>query len=267
MFRNLLFLIALSITQINCHSLHNRVSKNLLWSDEFNTNGLPNPNIWSYDVGGHGWGNGELQYYTENRMENARVENGYLVIEAKKEEMQGKKYTSARLVTRDKKPILYGRIEVKAKLPQGVGTWPAIWMLGQNIKQVGWPLSGEIDIMEHVGYDPNKVHGSIHTKDYNHIAKTQVTANRMVTDVSGQFHVYALEWRADRIDFFIDAEKFLTFSKEANAQAPQWPFDKEAYLLLNVAIGGFWGGAKGVDESILPQKMLVDYVRVYQLPN
>src|SRR4026208_2586222 len=150
----------------------------LVWSDEFDYNGLPDPKKWSYDVGGHGWGNKELQYYTERRKENARVENGKLIIEARRDSWEGHEYTSARLVTKGKGDWTYGRFEVKAKLPSGRGTWPAIWMLPteRSYGESYWPDNGEIDIMEHVGYDPDVVHGSAHTKAYYHSINTQKTA-------------------------------------------------------------------------------------------
>lgn len=257
---------ALAILQFGCKTQTIPVKKDrvLVWSDEFDQDGLPNPAIWGYDVGGHGWGNNELQFYTEGRKENARIEQGKLIIEARKEAWEDKKYTSARLVTRNKKPILYGRIEARAKLPKGVGSWPAIWMLGQNIQELGWPLCGEIDIMEHVGFDQNRVHGSIHTKAYNHNIGTQKTASRMVEGVSENFHIYAVEWTPTQITFLINDMPYLTFNKDAKADNLTWPFDKPHYLLLNIAVGGFWGGQKGVEDQIFPLKMEVDYVRVYQ---
>lgn len=234
-----------------------------VWSDEFNYNGLPDPNRWGYDVGGGGWGNNELQYYTENRLENARVENGKLIIEARKENYGNREYTSARLVTRNKGDWKYGRIEVMARLPHGRGTWPAIWMLPTHWVYGAWPKSGEIDIMEYVGFDPGVVHGSIHTEAYNHIIGTQKTDTIIVPDAETNFHLYAIEWDAEKIDFFVDSRKYFTFVNEHTGYQV-WPFDQAFHLILNIAVGGNWGGMQGIDPNIWPQKMWVDYVRVFQ---
>jgi beta-glucanase (GH16 family) len=247
----------------NTQVVDTKINYKLLWSDEFDKEGLPDATIWGYDIGGDGWGNQEKQYYTENRKENARVEKGN-IIEAIKEDFKGNKYTSARLVTRDKKPILYGKIEVSAILPKGTGSWPAIWTLGQNIKTAGWPTCGEIDMMEHVGFDPNVVHNTIHTKAYNHSIGTQKSTNKLIDNVFDKFHTYAIEWTPTKIDFFIDDIKTYTFTKESGADVNKFPFTEPQYLLLNIAVGGAWGGQKGIDDSIFPIKMLVDYVRVYE---
>lgn len=233
-----------------------------VWVDEFNYNGLPDSTKWNYDVGGHGWGNNELQFYTSNRLKNARVENGLLVIEAHKEDFNGKKYTSARLVTKGKGDWTYGRIDVRAKLPKGLGTWPAIWMLGSTTP-LKWPDDGEIDIMEHVGYDQGKIHGSVHCKKYYHSIGTQKTGNIMVPDCSESFHVYSLLWNEEKITILVDGKAYFTFDNEHSGR-DAWPFDGPFHLLLNVAVGGNWGGAKGVDEKIWPQRMEVDYVKVYK---
>ncbi len=240
-------------------------TRKLVWADEFDKAGLPDSTKWEYDVGGNGWGNNELQFYTRQRPENARVENGKLIIEARKEAYQGKNYTSARLLTRGKHTWTYGRIEAMAKLPKGIGTWPAVWMLGQNIATAGWPRGGEIDIMEHVGFDEGVIHGTIHTEAYNHAKKTQKGKQITITDVTQAFHLYAIEWTADQIDFFVDGQKYNTVEKAVlGSSVAEWPFEQPFYLLLNVAVGGNWGGQKGVDDSIWPQRMEVDYVRVYQ---
>ena len=236
----------------------------LVWSDEFNYNGLPDSTKWSYDVGGSGWGNQELEFYTARRLENARVADGKLIIEARREDFDSMKYTSARLVSKGKGDFLYGRIETRARLPRGLGTWPAIWMLSTDWAYGGWPESGEIDIMEHVGYDQNRVHASTHTKDYYHSIGTQKTATVVVPTVSDSFHVYTVEWRADRIDIFLDDVRYFTFLKESD-DFKKWPFNKRFHLLLNLAVGGIWGGQKGVDEAIFPQRMEVDWVRVFKL--
>jgi beta-glucanase (GH16 family) len=237
--------------------------KVLVWYDEFNYTGLPASDKWGYDVGGGGWGNNELQYYTNARAENARVENGNLIIEARKEQYEGSEYTSARLVTRHKGDWLYGRFEAYAKLPSGRGTWPAIWMLPTNWVYGNWPKSGEIDIMEYVGYDPGVVHGSIHTEAYNHVLGTQKTASIPVPDAETAYHLYALEWTPENIDIYVDNNKYFTFANE-HKDYKTWPFDQVFHLILNIAVGGNWGGAQGVDPNIWPQKMYVDYVRVYQ---
>ena len=267
----LLLLLAIGTTSpaVNTRPQKTRDNKwQLVWSDEFKYRGLPDPAKWSYDVGGHGWGNKELQYYTERRAENARVEKGVLVIEARRDRWQEHEYTSARLVSKSKGDWTYGRFEVKAKLPSGRGTWPAIWMLPTAKDYGGWPNGGEIDIMEHVGFDPGVVHASIHTKAYNHTIHTEKTARVNVSDVSSKFNVYAVEWTPNEIRGFVNDQHYFTFKNErlTNTEADfrQWPFDKPFHLLLNIAVGGNWGGAQGVDERIWPQRMEIDYVRVYQ---
>jgi beta-glucanase (GH16 family) len=251
----------------------------LVWSDEFEKPGLPDPAKWDYETGFVR--NRELQYYTRERKENARVEDGVLIIEARKETMKNTThdparaerggalnretadYTSASLITRGKAAWTHGRIEVRAKLPAGRGTWPAIWTLGTNLREVRWPACGEIDIMEFVGFDPGVIHANIHTRKYNHIENTHKGDKTTVPDASEKFHVYAIEWDAERIDFFVDDRKYFTFRKEAGG-TDVWPFDKDQYLILNLAIGGSWGGQKGVDDAIFPQRFAIDYVRVYQ---
>jgi beta-glucanase (GH16 family) len=236
----------------------------LVWQDEFEGTGLPDNTKWGYDVGGDGWGNNELQYYTGSDTNNARLHDGKLIIEAHKESYLGKDYTSARLVTRNKGDWKYGRVEVRAKVPAGTGTWPAVWMLPTDWEYGGWPASGEIDIMEYVGYDPNIVHQTVHTQAYNHLNGTEQTSSTTLATAEEEFHVYAIEWTEDKIDFFVDGVLRFTFENEGTWQ--KWPFDKRFHLLLNVAIGGNWGGVQGVDDSIFPVQMEVDYVRVYQEP-
>jgi beta-glucanase (GH16 family) len=234
----------------------------LVWSDEFNYTGLPDSSKWSYDLGAGGWGNNELEFYTMARKENARVENGNLIIEARKESFNVSQYTSARLVTKGKADWKYGKFEIRAKLPKGLGTWPAIWMLGST-NPMKWPDDGEIDIMEEVGFDPGIIHASIHCKDFNHIIGTQKTATTPLPDCSDAFHVYGLEWDEKNISISIDGKSYFHFVNE-NYGYSKWPFNQPMHLLLNLAVGGNWGGQKGVDDSIFPQAMLVDYVRVYQ---
>lgn len=235
------------------------------WADEFDGKGLPDPQRWSYDVGGHGWGNNEKQFYTKEDLDNARQEGGFLVIEARKEAIQGMEYSSARLVTKGKGDFLYGRLEVKAKLPLGLGSWPAIWTLASRTSygKDYWPDQGEIDIMEHVGYDPGEVHASVHTKRFNHIIGTQKTAKIKVPKVE-DFHVYRIDWTPDYIQTFVDGQAYFRFENPKQTWE-EWPFDQAQHLLLNIAVGGNWGGAKGLDPSIFPIQMQVDYVRYYPL--
>lgn len=256
----------MDITIHNAPSNASEFESKPFWADEFDKKGLPDAKKWGYDVGGSGWGNHELQYYTKDNLKNARVENGKLIIEAIKEPLEGKNYTSARLTSKGKADFLYGRFEVKAKLPKGLGTWPAIWMLatehsyGQNY----WPDNGEIDIMEHVGYDPNVIHASVHTKSYYHSIGTQKTAVKTIPTSMTEFHVYRIDWTPEKIDSYIDGELYFTFKNEKTGWK-EWPFDKKQHILLNLAVGGDWGGQKGVDDSIFPQKMEIDYVRVYKM--
>ncbi len=244
---------------------HSQPSWQLVWADEFSVNGLPDSSKWGYDVGGHGWGNQEKQYYTARRYENARVENGMLIIEARRDFYEGHEYTSARLVSRNKGDWTYGKFEIRAKLPSGRGTWPAIWMLPTQwtYGNGSWPDNGEIDIMEHVGYNPGVVHASIHCHTYNHSIQTQKTATIPVPDATTAFHVYSLIWNSAKIEIFVDDRLYFTFANEGTGWQV-WPFDKDFHLLLNIAVGGTWGGAQGIDTSIFPQQMVVDYVRVYQ---
>lgn len=232
--------------------------ESLVWFDEFDTEGVPSTAKWNYDSGGGGWGNNELQTYTNTRT-NSWVENGRLYIKAVK---TNGSWTSARLITRDKGDWLYGRIEVKAKLPSGKGTWPAIWMLPTDWEYGGWPQSGEIDIMEHVGYDPGVVHGTIHTEAYNHSIGTQKGGSTTVTNAMSTFHVYAIEWTAETIKWYVDDELYFTFKNEHKTYR-EWPFDQRFHLLLNIAIGGDWGGAQGIDPKLAEATMEIDYVRIY----
>jgi beta-glucanase (GH16 family) len=250
-----------------------------VWADEFDTPGLPNPARWDYEEGLIR--NHELQYYTRARKENARVEDGMLVIEARKERFKNPKYdpkardrnwknsreiaeyTCASVITKGKASWTFGRFEIRAKLPTGRGTWPAIWTLGTNFDKVSWPACGEIDIMENVGFDPDVIHANVHTTKYNHVLNTHKGSKITVAKPYADFHVYAMEWHRDRLDFFVDDRKYFTFQKEGDAK-DVWPFDEPQYLLLNIAVGGDWGGQKGIDDAIFPQKLVVDYVRVYR---
>ncbi len=236
----------------------------LVWCDEFNYEGHPDPAKWDYEEGLVR--NNEKQYYTRGRLENARVENGCLVIEARKEKwipknqnMNSKhaEYTSASIITKEKASWLYGRIEVRAKLPRGKGVWPAIWMLGDK---KDWPDCGEIDIMEFVGHTPDKIYGTVHySHDDKHLSKGE---NLTVAKPWEDFHIYAVEWNSERIDFYYDSKCYYSFTTQQALEQAYNPFQNKQYLLLNLALGGEWGG--DIDDSILPQKYYIDYVRVYQ---
>lgn len=236
------------------------------WSDEFDVNGLPNNQIWGYDIGGGGWGNNELQNYTANDGDNARVENGKLIVTAIKEVSGSRQYSSARLVTKGKKDMKYGRLEIKAKIPAGRGSWPALWMLASQTTYgtTFWPDQGEIDIMEHVGYDPSVVHASVHTNIFNHLLGTQKTAKTIVPTFNSAFHVYRLDWTPDEIKAFIDDKEFFVFKRQG-VLWQEWPFNQPQHLLVNIAVGGNWGGVKGIDDTIFPISMELDYVRYYAL--
>jgi beta-glucanase (GH16 family) len=263
----------LSVSSIGLFTLLSFVSctnqrTTLMWSDEFDYTGIPDTTKWNYDLGDGcpnvcNWGNNELQYYT-NDPKNVRVENGVLIIEAHNDSLGGKAYTSTRMVSKNKGDWLYGRIEVKAKLPRGKGTWPAIWMLSTDWSYGGWPASGEIDIMEHVGFDPGVIHGTIHTEKYNHHKRTQKEGIISIADCQDEFHVYAIDWRENKIDFFVDDTLYHSVTRDENEDYTGWPFDKRFHLIMNIAVGGNWGGMQGVDDSIWPQRMEVNYVRVYQ---
>ena len=237
-----------------------------VWADEFDKPGLPNPANWTYERGMVR--NHEAQYYTTNRLENARVENGLLVIEARREDWASRRgtaaYTSASLTTRDRHAWSSGRIEARAKIPSARGTWPAIWMLGTNIASAGWPACGEIDILEAVGHEKDTVFGTLHTGRYNHLKGTARGGKALVRNLVNDFHLFAVEWFADRIDFYCDTKKYFSVAKNAGDGTAEWPFDAPHYLILNLAVGGSWGGQKGIDEAAFPQKFLIDYVRVYR---
>lgn len=259
-----LFLINILLTLVIIAANAQRPKFELVWADEFNYSGLPDSTKWSYDVGGHGWGNNELQYYTSKRLENAHVGDGKLIITAIKEPFKNMNYTSARLVTAGKGDWLYGRFEIRAKLPKGRGTWPAIWMLSTDWTYGGWPESGEIDIMEHVGYDPDAIHFSTHCLDYYFKINTQKTSIMKANRTDTTFYTYTLEWTPDRIDGYINDSLYFTTTNE-RLSWKKWPFDKPFHIILNVAAGGFWGAAQGMDTTIWPQSMEVDYVRAYKL--
>lgn len=227
-----------------------------IWSDEFNIDGAPDTSKWNYDIGtgSGGWGNNESQNYT-NRTDNVKVENGVLKIITKKESYQGSNYTSARLKTQGKFSIKYGKIEFRAKLPAGGGTWPALWMLGDNISTAGWPACGEIDIMEHKGNELNKIHGTLHFPGRSGGNPDTTTVNPNTTATT-EFHTYAIDWRADAIKFYIDDVLFKTFTNTSSL-----PFNQNFFLIMNCAMGGSFGGA--IDPNFVSSTFEVDYVRVF----
>jgi len=267
-YRSLLTFMLLFIVSQSLHAQYQY--KKLVWHDEFDskTTALPDSNKWDYDLGNGcpqlcGWGNNELEYYTKKSVKNARTENGMLIMEAVRDSAAAQKYTSARLVTRDKQHWQYGRFEIRAKIPMGRGMWPAIWMLPTKSEYGNWPHSGEIDIMENVGYWQDSLFGTVHTFAYNGMKNTQKTKSIFIKDLPFDFHTYSVEWTPDRVSFYVDDKKYNEFFNEHKGP-DVWPFDKEFYLIMNIAIGGNWGGKFGVDDYAFPQRMVVDYVRVYQ---
>ncbi|REE80769.1 glycosyl hydrolase family 16 [Lutibacter oceani] len=232
---------------------------NLIFSDEFDINGSPDDSKWGYDIGtgDNGWGNGEKEYYT-NRSENVIVEDGFLKITAIKENYEGSQYTSARMLTEGKFEFTYGKVEVRAKLPFGEGTWPAIWMLGTNIRTEGWPACGEIDIMEHWGYNQGTVQSAMHTPSSS--GSTVNHGAQYLDDVSTNFHIYTVEWDEEEIVFAVDGIVHYTYNP-AVKNSETWPYTANQFLILNVAMGGSWFE---IDPSFTQSSMVVDYVRVYQ---
>ena len=229
----------------------------LIWSDEFNNDGAPSSSKWTYDIGGNGWGNGEYQFYTA-RPENVIVENGYLKIIAKRENYGGKEFTSARLISQNLFEFQYGRVEIRAKLPQGAGTWPALWMLGANFSSSGWPTCGEMDIMEHWGSNQNIISGATHTPSSygNTVNKGEVN----IPGVSEDFHLYGINWSSEKLEFTVDGSVFYTYNPPVKNDST-WPFDQDFFLICNVAMGSFW---ETVDPNFVESTMEVDYIRVYQ---
>ena len=256
----------------------------LTWSDEFDYTGLPNPEIWDYEHGYLGF-NEELQNYTDSP-ENARVEDGLLIIEAHLknvttqrsekivEELEGsnakvsilgsQEFTSARLITRGKREFVHARVETRARFNTGRGTWPAIWLLGDEDKNP-WPLCGEMDIMEHVGFKPNHVYSAVHSKVSNFMNGAGVSKEVILDDVWGDFHTYSVEWDAETIRYFVDDVCYHVINKGKRPD-DDWPFvhDNPFYVILNIAVGGSWGGKEGIDKTAFPQRMEVDYVRVFK---
>lgn len=252
----------------------------LVWSDEFDEDGAPSSERWTHDIWPPKKVNDEDQFYTD-RPKNVRVENGMLVIEAHREDYEGARYTSGRIHTAGKGDFLYGRFEIRAKVPRGQGTWPAIWMLPSDPYRYSttcepgedwqgsatcdaWPNSGEIDILEHVGYQMGHVHGTVHNKAYYWINWEQRKGRIIDNGVDDEFHVYAIEWHEDRIDMFVDDTLYFTYINEGTGWKA-WPYDHEFHLIINIAMGGVWGRAGGpIDDTVLPQQLQVDWVRVYE---
>jgi beta-glucanase (GH16 family) len=243
----------------------NALTYQLVWSDEFDVDGKPDPQKWSYDVGGNGWGNRELQYYTNG--DNVEIKDGKLIIEARQETIGPNNFTSTRLVSRNKGDWRYGKIEVVAKLPDVLGSWSAIWMLPTVSQYGGWPRSGEIDIMEYVVQDLDIIHGTVHTAKFNHLEGTQQGFSKQLSNVSETFNTYTIEWLPDQIRYYINGEYSYRFMPSLYLNCPtsqQWPFDIPFHLILNIAVGGNWGGARGVAEEGWPTTMEIDSIRVYQ---
>jgi beta-glucanase (GH16 family) len=233
----------------------------LIWQDEFNGEVL-DPSRWEAEIGGHGWGNNEWQFYTD-RPENLRLEDGNLVIEAREEFFVRRNYTSARIKTQGLFSFTYGRVEARMKLPFGNGLWPAFWMLGEDITQTPWPASGEIDIMEHIGRQPRHIYGTVHGPGYSGGGGVGHFKTFPDGTLSEEFHTYAIEWEPGEIRWYVDDEQFFKLTPE---QVPgEWVFDKPYFILINLAVGGNWPGYPD-DSTVFPQYLTVDYVRVYQRP-
>ena len=252
----------------------------LVWNDEFNYSGALDATKWNHEYGL--LRNKEKQYYTDS-LSNSRVEKGNLIIESRKEKIKNAAfeskevknwrknqefadYTSASISTKNLAEWTYGRIDIRAKLPEGVGLWPALWMLGSNFSDVGWPACGEIDIMEHVGFNNDTIFGTIHTEAYNHMKGTHKNKSIFIADPYNTYHVYSLIWTKTEMKFLLDGKVYNHIENE-NKTTAEWPFDSPFFLKINTAIGGMLGGKKGIDDTIFPQQMIVDYVRVYQKKN
>lgn len=230
----------------------------LVFSDEFEGEAI-DESIWGFEIGPWPY-NKELESYTR---ENAYLENGLLVIEARKESQQGRDYTSARLTTLDKQDFTYGYVQVRAALPTGVGTWSAIWLLPSDLRYGGYLRSGEIDMMERVGYDDSRIHATIHTYKNNTTRDNAITNFAKLPEGDDSFHIYSMLWQEDRITIYLDGIETLSYEKGDRHSPNVWPFDVPFHLILNLAVGGNWGGIEGIDEEAFPQRMLVDYVRYY----
>jgi beta-glucanase (GH16 family) len=231
----------------------------LVWNDEFDGSTIQKSN-WTFDLGAGGWGNGEAEYYTA-RAENARQENGNLVIEARQEKYEGSYYTSARLKTQGLQSFKYGRIEARLKVPSGAGLWPAFWMLGSDFNGKNWPDCGEIDIMEYIGKEPDLIMGTLHGPGYSG-ATGRTKWNRQKFNIADDFHTYAVEWDTNQISWFFDGEEYSTVTR-ADLNSLKWVFDQPFFIILNLAVGGQLPGPVGL-KTVFPAQLLVDYVRVYE---
>lgn len=263
----IIFLIFGTFFLQSCSILSTSPQYKIVWADEFEFDGYPDENKWSYDLGDGcpvicRWGNNESQYYTKN-LHNAKVDKGHLTITAIKEDIYSYHYTSSRLVTKNKGDWTYGKIEVKAKLPSGKGMWPAIWMLPTDNFYGGWPKSGEIDIVEYVGHIPDSIFATTHTESFRNAYGTHNTKSVYIPDATTNFHIYGMEWDEEKIMMTVDGKKYFTMLNSNNGYQ-KWPFDKRFHLILNIAVGGYWGATKGIDDFVFPQSMVVDYVRIYQ---
>lgn len=252
--KKLVLLVFLSTTV----AFAQQTKRKLVWEENFNSKTL-DEKVWNFELGDGcpnncGWGNNEKEIYTDK---NHTIKDGKLIITVSKE---GDHYTSTRITTAGKKEFQYGRMEARAKIPVGKGIWPAFWMLGSNISKVGWPKSGEIDILEYVGRDPHQVYTTLHTQDSHGNSKNSKKTE--IQNVEDGFHVYAIEWTKDKIEFFVDDLSVYTFQPEIK-NGDNWPFNQPFFFLLNVAVGGNFGG-QDVDNTIFPQQFVIDYVRVYQ---
>jgi beta-glucanase (GH16 family) len=258
--------VSTNLDSLNSHLMKapTHDSWTLVWADEFTQPDGTAPDVtkWGHDTGGKGWGNHELEYYTSST-NNARIQDGKLVIEARQEGFGGKNYTSARLQTKDKRSWTYGRIEARIQVPRGQGFWPAFWMLGTNINTVGWPACGEIDIMENLGREPGKIHGTVHGPGYSGAGGIggPFTLPGGVA-FADDFHVFAVECETNRIRWFVDDQPYFTVTPASLPSGAQWVFNQPKFLLLNLAVGGGWPGNPD-STTVFPQRMLVDYVRVY----
>ncbi|MFU8826841.1 MAG: family 16 glycosylhydrolase [Brevefilum sp.] len=239
-----------------------RAGWTLIWADEFDGEVL-DPSKWVMEIGGHGWGNNEKQFYTD-LPENVRLEDGQLVIEARDEFFVRRHYTSGRIKTQGLFSFTYGRVEARMKLPYGNGIWPAFWMLGEDIDLISWPSSGEIDIMEHIGREPTRIYGTVHGPGYSGSGGVGHFTTFPAGSLSEEFHTYAIEWEPNEIRWYVDDKHFFTLTPE---QVPgEWVFDKAYFMLVNLAVGGYWPGDPD-ETTVFPQFLLVDYVRVYQRPD
>ncbi len=240
----------------------------VVWADEFDKGSMLDTSRWTYDIGNWGWGNNELQYYTEGRMENARIENGNLIIESHKNDLN-EKWTSARITTRGKTSFIYGKIEIRATVPLERGNWAAGWTLGDKyVDELAWPYCGEIDIMESVGFELDDqtgdglAHASVHCGAYYFKLNNHHTSITEVKNMNEEFHLYAIEWSPDFIKAYVD--DLLYFTYDDTSDTLTWPFNEPQNIILNLAMGGGWGGAQGMDETVTSQQIVVDYVRVYE---